>query len=232
MSIRDMKGKVEDKIPVRRVVVSVFDKTGLEELIPGIIRCSSGVQFLSTGGTHGRITQILGSDADRYLTDIGDYTGSPEMEGGLVKTLHPKIHSGILAERNNPDHENFLLGFGADFIDLVVVNLYNFAAVTVADASIEKARGHIDIGGPAMLRAAAKNFPGCAVVCRPEDYKGFLMHLEANAGCTTFNYRVGLARPVFITTGNYDKNIGQYLSGKISQDLPGIRAAYGLDEEE
>ena len=184
MTIRDLKGTVEDKIPVINVLVSVSDKTGLEELIPGLVKVQPDLVIMSTGGTYKTIKGILGSSASKHLIEVAEYTESPEMEGGLVKTLHPKIHAGILGERNNPSHRAYLEAQrgGAVYIDMVVANLYPFQDVvskiqageanpkTGKPYDVESARGNIDIGGPAMIRGAAKNFPSCAVVCNPADY--------------------------------------------------------------
>src|SRR3989344_9074281 len=189
MTIRGLKGKIIDKILIKSVIVSVFDKTGLDFLVSGLMQASPDVTFISTGGTYTRVNDILNvesyfKDDREHVVEISGYTGFPEMEGGLVKTLHPKIHAGILGERNNPAHQAYLqdqLG-GAVYIDMVVVNLYPFKDIvskiqagevnpkTGKPYDFESARGNIDIGGPAMIRGASKNFLGCAAVCDPADY--------------------------------------------------------------
>lgn len=171
MTIRDLKGKVNDRIPIRTALLSVFDKSGLDVLVPGLVELHPDIQFLSTGGTYKEVEKILEQGGpDGYLSEVAQYTGAPEMEGGLVKTLHPLIYGGILAERNNPAHQDYLAQWGGDYIDLVVVNLYPFEKVIEAEnCTFEHARGNIDIGGPTMIRAAAKNFPGCAALTDPED---------------------------------------------------------------
>ncbi len=212
MAIRDMQGKAEDLIPVKNVIVSVFDKTKLELLVSGLVRVNPGIRFLSTGGTYNRVKEILGNSFGANLTEVAEFTGSPEMEGGLVKTLHPTIYGGILGERNNPEHQKFLGGIGGAYIDLVVVNLYPFRQVINSpDATFETARGHIDIGGPAMIRAAAKNFPSCAVVCDPEDYEPILEHIRDNNGQTSLSQRLRLANKAFATTAAYEADIANYM---------------------
>ncbi len=229
MSIRDLKGTVEDKIPIKHVIVSVSDKNGLEEFIPGLIEVSPDVRFISTGGTYGRLMEILGNPSKSRLISVEDYTGVPEMQGGLVKTLHPKVHAGILGERNNETHQNQLvMNFdGAVYIDMVVVNLYPFEDIISQEGvTFEQARGNIDIGGPTMLRGAAKNYPSCAAVCDPSDYTGLLSKIKENDGCTTFTQRLNLAKKVFAVTEKYEKAIRDHFADVIHNDLNGIMACY------
>ncbi|MBN2111843.1 hypothetical protein JW707_01960 [Candidatus Woesearchaeota archaeon] len=230
--IRDLKGKVLDRIPVQNVLVSVFDKSGLEELIPGLVRANPDVGFMSTGGTYKKLKEILGDAAAAHLREVAEYTEFPEMEGGLVKTLHPKIHAGLLGERGNPEHQRYLEGTlsGGVYIDMVVVNLYPFDKVTSApDVTFEKARGNIDIGGPTMIRAGAKNFPSCAVVCNPADYPELLKHIGENGGCITFDRRFRLAVDVFATMARYEKNIAAYFFDHIDK-VGEVRANYKFAE--
>ncbi len=260
--IRDMKAEVNDNIPVKNVIISVFDKSGLEELIPGLIEANSDVRFMSTGGTYTKIKKILGSSAEEHLIEVAEYTEFPEMEGGLVKTLHPKLHAGILGERNNPEHQQYLKNLGKTFefvdnvvkrlfdaevgeeyvvrivernpgvfIDMVITNLYPFDKVTAdPNVTFETARGNIDIGGPTMIRAAAKNFPSCAVVCDPNDYTELVHIVKANNGCTSFDQRAVLAAKVFRTTGTYDTAIGKYTSDGVV-DLEKVRACYTFKKD-
>lgn len=217
MTIRDHQGRVDDLIPVRNVLISVFDKTGLEELVSQLLALNPQVHFLSTGGTYAKIAETLPEQAKSQLIEIAAYTGFPEMEGGLVKTLHPKVHAGILAERNNPHHKKYLTDDlkGAVYIDLVVVNLYPFERVIQdPNVSLERARGHIDIGGPTMLRAAAKNFLGCAALTDPVDYTPFLRKITAQNGATSLPQRLSLASKVFALTTRYDQAIAQFMSDK------------------
>ena len=233
MAIRNVKGEVTDLIRVKNVLVSVYDKTGLESLIPGLIDLNPKVAFISTGGTYSKVKEILGSSHSQNLMEVAEYTGFPEMEGGLVKTLHPKIHAGILGERNNPEHQRYLeqeLGNGV-FIDMVVANLYPFQDVINSGVDFEKARGNIDIGGPTMIRGAAKNFLSCAVVCDPVEYKYVLNHIAAANGTTSFSYRFHLAQKAFKKTAEYDKAISDHLSKKYGFDLSKIRESYNLGPE-
>lgn len=216
-----MKGKVYDKIPVKNVIVSVFDKTGLDIFIPGLIEASPDIRFISTGGTFRKINEILGDFAEKYLIEVSEYTKFPAMDGGLVKTLHPKIHAGILGERNNPIHKEYLEKELKDgvFIDMVVGNLYPFNDVIKRpDSTFEQARGNIDIGGPTMMRAAAKNFPGCMAVVNPGDYEGILTYMKANNGTTHFIQRLKSAAEIYGRTGDYDKLIQCYFLDTIAND--------------
>lgn len=217
MSIRDVKGKVMDRIPIETVLVSVSDKTGLDDFVPRLIGVNPDMMFLSTGGTYKAVREILGDSYEDNLVDVSEYTGFPEMEGGLVKTLHPKIHAGILAERGNPAHEAYLADMDANYIDMVVVNLYPFERiVSNPGTTFEEARGNIDIGGPTMLRAAAKNFLGCAPICDPKDYEAVIRVLEANDGTTGLKDRVRFAARVFEETANYEESIDSYFSGALN----------------
>ena len=232
MTIRDIKGTVKDKIPVRNVLLSVFDKSGLETFVPGLIETCPDVMFMSTGGTYKKLTEMFAASGQtERLMEVAQYTGFPEMEGGLVKTLHPKIHAGILGERNNPAHQDYLQNTlnGGVYIDMVVVNLYPFNKV-IADPAVtfEKARGNIDIGGPTMIRAAAKNFPSCAVICDPIDYSAVLGELRANEGRTSFDTRFALAQKVFSTMGKYDSSISDFWSKQVAVDA---RKCYKFEDD-
>jgi len=192
---------------IKQALISVSDKTGVLEFAQGLV--AQGVKLLSTGGT----AKML-RDAGLAVTEIGDYTGFPEMLDGRVKTLHPKVHGGILARRDLPEHMATLAAHGIPTIDLVCVNLYPFAAtiakpgVTLADA-IE----NIDIGGPAMVRSAAKNYAGVAIVTDPADYPRLLAEMNANGGALTLATRFHLARKAFTHTARYDGMIANWLTG-------------------
>lgn len=212
MTIRDVKGEVDDRIPVNTVLLSVYDKTGLDKLVFGLLEQNPGILFLSTGGTYKAMQQMLGEKAIPSLMEVSHYTGFPEMEGGLVKTLHPKIHAGILGERHNPEHLKYLQDMNGRFIDMVVVNLYPFEKkIAEPGCTFEQARGNIDIGGPTMVRAAAKNFMSCAVVVDPDDYTSILSEVRTNDGCTTFNTRLTLAQRAFNITAKYESQIANYM---------------------
>jgi len=204
--------RVDDRVPVRHALVSVSDKTGLGNFVPQLRRSCPELRFFSTGGTHARLAEILGADAHGHLTAVTDYTGQPETQGGLVKTLDFKIYLGLLTETYNNAHQQDLARTSAVPIDLVVVNLYPFRE-TIANAGVtpEMARGNIDIGGPCMVRAAAKNFLRVAVVVDPDDYATLAEELAAGGGSVSLRTRYRLARKAFAHTAAYDRAIADYL---------------------
>ena len=206
--------QAEDKVLLKRALISTADKTGLDLLIDGLLRINPDLVIYSTGGTFTRIAEIIGPGYQQNLKQVSEYTGHPEMQGGLVKTLDYKIYLGLLSESFNEAHEHDLGATGAERLDLVVVNLYPFEkTVAGADITTEHARGQIDIGGPCMLRAAAKNYLRVAALCEPADYQGFLAILREKGGATTLDDRFLLARKVFAHTAAYDAAIASYLSG-------------------
>ena len=206
--------RCDDVVLIQRVLVSVSDKSGLELLVPGLIQNNPNVHFYSTGGTYNRLSKILGSESTRqYLTKVADYTGQPETQGGLVKTLDFKIYLGLLTETYNPSHQDDLSRTGALPLDMVVVNLYPFqATVTREDVTLEHARANIDIGGPCMLRAAAKNYLRVVPVVDPTDYPEILRELELHGGSLDLASRFMYARKAFEHTAQYDTAISEYLS--------------------
>lgn len=232
MSIRKLKGGVTDKIPVENVLLSVFDKEGLEDFVFNLMDINPGIRFMSTGGTYRRIKEAFAGAYKDNLIEVAEYTGFPEMEGGLVKTLHPKIHAGLLGERNNQDHIEYLektLNKGV-FIDMAVVNLYPFRQVILKEGTtFEQARGNIDIGGPTMIRAAAKNFPSCAVASAPSQYENIIEVIKNNDSSTTFDLRLQLAKEAFKTTAEYENSITLYLS-KPESSLENVRKEYKFVE--
>lgn len=188
--------------PVRRALISVSDKTGILEFAQSL--SSMGVAILSTGGTY----KVL-SEAGLPVTEVSEYTGFPEMMDGRVKTLHPKIHGGLLGRRGTDDA--IMNEHGINPIDMVVVNLYPFeATVAKADCSLEDAVENIDIGGPTMLRSAAKNHKDVAVVTDPADYSRILEELSANNGQLSHATRFDLAIKTFEQTARYDGAIANY----------------------
>ncbi len=207
--------QTDDRVQVGHVLVSVSDKAGLDAFIPRLVEINPEVKLFSTGGTFGCLRDILGSRAGGRLTQVSDYTGQPETQGGLVKTLDFKIYLGLLTETYNDAHRADLQRTGAVAIDMVVVNLYPFEA-TLARPGVtaEEARGNIDIGGPCMIRAAAKNFLRVAPVVDPADYGRIIAELAATGGCTTLALRYELARKAFERTARYDRAIADYLAGK------------------
>ncbi|HEX3170017.1 MAG TPA: bifunctional phosphoribosylaminoimidazolecarboxamide formyltransferase/IMP cyclohydrolase [Burkholderiales bacterium] len=202
---------------IKTALLSVSDKTGLVEFARGLT--NFGVILLSTGGT----AKLL-RDSGIGVTEVSDHTGFPEMLDGRVKTLHPKIHGGILARRDLPAHADALRGAGITTIDLVVVNLYPFAqAVARADCTLEEAIENIDIGGPAMVRSAAKNHAHVAVVTDPADYAAILAEMRAAGGAVGETTRFKLAQKAFSHTAAYDGAISNYLTALGSD---GSRAAF------
>ncbi|UCV18549.1 bifunctional phosphoribosylaminoimidazolecarboxamide formyltransferase/IMP cyclohydrolase [Ferribacterium limneticum] len=192
---------------IKQALISVSDKTGVLEFAQGL--AAQGVKLLSTGGT----AKML-RDAGLAVTEIGDYTGFPEMLDGRVKTLHPKVHGGILARRDLPEHLATIEAHGIPTIDIVCVNLYPFAAtIAKAGVTLEDAIENIDIGGPAMVRSSAKNYAGVAIVTDPEDYAPLLAEMKANAGALQLATRFGLAKKAFTHTARYDSMIANWLTG-------------------
>ena len=192
-----------DRKAIRRALVSVYDKTGLVEL--GKALQKANVEILSTGST----AKTLRS-ADIPVTEVSDYTGFPEIMGGRVKTLHPRIHSGILADQSNPAHLEQIAEHDIAVFDLVVVNLYPFAATIASGANFAECIEQIDIGGPSMLRGAAKNHGSVAVVCSPTQYAK--LHEALEQGGFTAQDRQDLALEVFRTTAEYDLTIANWLN--------------------
>lgn len=210
--------KVPGTVPVRNVLISLADKSGLEELVRGLRSVAPECTVYSTGGTYTAIEEILGSDSDA-LRRVADYTGQPEMQGGLVKTLDFRIYLGLLSERYNSAHREDLRRAGAIEFDLVVCNLYPFEQAAAENgATLEDMRTHIDIGGPTMLRAAAKNFPRVAAVCHPEDYEELISTIGDTKGATTLAYRADLASRVFRYTAHYEAVI----AGSIGRAVHGV----------
>jgi len=193
--------------PVRRALISVSDKRGLIEFAGALAKLK--VHILSTGGT----ARLL-ADNGIPVTEVSEYTGFPEMLDGRVKTLHPKIHGGLLARRDLPAHMAAIGQAGIEPIDLVAVNLYPFAqAVAKPGCTLEEAIENIDIGGPTMLRSAAKNHDSVAVVVDPADYPAVLEEMGKNGGAISAGTRFALAKKVFTHTAAYDAAISNYLTG-------------------
>ncbi len=212
--------KIDDPVRVRHVLISVSDKSGLEGLVPRLREINPDVRFFSTGGTYKRLQELLGASAGRCLTQVSDYTGQPETQGGLVKTLDFKIYLGLLTETYNDAHQSDLKRTDAVPIDMVVVNLYPFKATIAQEGvTVEKARGNIDIGGPCMIRASAKNFIRVASVVDPGDYKAIAEELAASDGCTSLKMRYRLACKAFDHTASYDSAIAAYLAGKSDEQV-------------
>ncbi len=220
MSIRENIYQVIDLLTPSNILVSVFDKSGLEELVKGILESNDEAKFYSTGGTGKKIIEILGINASKNYISVEDFTGAPEMEGGLVKTLHPKIHAGLLAERGNPAHEEYLYktlaqmgGSPGVYFDVFVGNLYPFTSViSKGDATPETARINIDIGGPAMTMASAKNWHSIAVLTSSSQYTEFVQSLKNNDGKISLELRFNLTKQAMKAIGEYRTAIGSYFS--------------------
>jgi len=202
---------MSDRKPIRRALISVYDKERLLEL--GQVLADAGVEILSTGSTAKTL-----SDAGIAVTEVSSYTGFPEIMGGRVKTLHPRVHSGILADQNNPDHLAAIKELDIEPFDLVVINLYPFLKTIISGAKFEDCIEQIDIGGPSMLRGAAKNHGSVAVLCHEHQYDAAIAAVKA--GGFTAEERKNLALEVFRTTAEYDLTIASWLGTTISLEMP------------
>ena len=194
-----------DLVPVRRALISLSDKTGIEELAAGLVR--HGVEIVSTGGTAAKLRE-----SGANVRDIGDLTGFPEMMDGRVKTLHPKVHGGLLGVRDNPEHAAAMAEHDIAPIDLVVVNLYPFLSTVMSGADRDTVIENIDIGGPSRVRSAAKNHQYVAIVTDPADYAALLAELDENGGSTSLALRRKLAAKAYALTAEYDSTISQWFA--------------------
>jgi len=214
---------------IKLALLSVSDKTGLVDFARGLREM--GVRLLSTGGTKRAL-----EEAGIEVTAVEDYTGFPEMMEGRVKTLHPKVHGGLLARRDNPEHLAQAAAHGIEMIDLVCVNLYPFQqTVAKPEVTLEEAVENIDIGGPTMLRSAAKNFAAVTVVCNPARYEGILAEMRASGGEVCEETRRRLALEAFAHTGQYDAAIATWLSQAFSSEqsaFPGYFAPWYVKQGE
>lgn len=208
-----------DRAPLKRALISVSDKTGLIDL--GTALAARGVELLSTGGTAATLR-----DAGLAVRDVSEVTEFPEMMDGRVKTLHPRVHGGLLALRDNADHVAAMEAHGIGAIDLLVVNLYPFEATVAAGADVETCIENIDIGGPAMIRAAAKNHAFVTVLVDPAQYQGFLAQLDENAGETTLDFRRQMAQAAYGRTAAYDAAVSGWMAGPAKVEVPPY-AAFG-----
>ncbi len=193
-----------DLVPVKRALISLSDKTGLEALAAGLAR--HGVEIVSTGGTAAKLRENGAS-----VRDISELTGFPEMMDGRVKTLHPKVHGGLLGVRDNPEHAAAMEEHEIAPIDLAVVNLYPFLNTVMSGADRDTIIENIDIGGPSMVRSAAKNHAHVAIVTDPADYGVLLEQLDVNGG-TTLEFRKKLAAKAYALTAAYNSTISQWFA--------------------
>ncbi|HUU00341.1 MAG TPA: hypothetical protein VM425_02770 [Myxococcota bacterium] len=215
--------QIDDWVRVRQVLISVSDKRGLDILVPGLVSVNAELKIFSTGGTYKRIAEILGADsAAKHLMPVSEYTGQPETQGGLVKTLDFKIYLGLLTEKYNQDHQADLERTDAVPIDMVVCNLYPFEeTVSRAGVTVEQARANIDIGGPCMVRASAKNYLRVASVTDPADYQNLIKKLKSSGGRLDLKTRFGLAKKAFAHTASYDTNISRFLAERADAEVEG-----------
>ena len=193
-------------LPIRRAILSVTDKTGLVEL--GRFLQDRGVELYSTGGTRKKLLE-----AGLDVRSVSDVTGFPEIMGGRVKTLHPNIHAGVLADKDNPEHLETLKELDLAPFDLICVNLYNFAQAVSNALDLKAAVEQIDIGGPTMIRAAAKNFHSVTVLPDPKFYEPLMKEMEQNDGAVSLKFRKDAAAFTFGMTSTYDGMIAEYLTG-------------------
>ncbi|HVI04890.1 MAG TPA: bifunctional phosphoribosylaminoimidazolecarboxamide formyltransferase/IMP cyclohydrolase [Sphingomicrobium sp.] len=196
---------MKDLVPVRRALISLSDKSGLDRLARGL--AGHGIEIVSTGGTAARLRETGAA-----VRDISDLTGFPEMMNGRVKTLHPKVHGGLLGMRDNPEHVAAMAEHGIAPIDLVIVNLYPFLSTVMSGADRDMVIENIDIGGPSMVRSAAKNHAHVAIVTDPDDYAELLGELDSNGGATSIELRRKLAAKAFALTAEYDSTISQWFA--------------------
>src|SRR5215467_4511103 len=206
--------------PISRALLSVSDKAGLTSFASELARY--GVELVSTGGT----AKIL-AEAGLKVIDVAELTGSPEMMDGRVKTLHPKVHGGLLAIRGNKDHAAAMEEYHIKPIDLLVVNLYPFEATVAKGAAFDDCIENIDIGGPAMIRAAAKNHTDVTVVVEPADYAKVLGEMARHTGMVSLELRQHLAAKAYARTAAYDAAISNWFADTLHEAAPDYRAFGG-----
>jgi phosphoribosylaminoimidazolecarboxamide formyltransferase/IMP cyclohydrolase len=197
---------------IKRALISVYDKADLESLVETLGRFN--VEIISSGGTARKIREL----GYKHLIEVSDYTGHPESPGGLVKTLHPKVHGGLLLDRSNPDHKKWMDDNGVMPIDLLVSSLYPFEKVVAEGADLKKASDNIDIGGPTMTRTAAKAsllYDKACIVTSVDQYPEIIRTLDENEGELTTELRKRYALHAFKRTADYDKAIVEYLEEKL-----------------
>jgi phosphoribosylaminoimidazolecarboxamide formyltransferase/IMP cyclohydrolase len=211
---------MSDHRRIERALLSVSDKAGLVEFARAL--AAHGVELVSTGGTGKAL-----ADAGLAVIDVAELTGSPEMMDGRVKTLHPKVHGGLLAIRANAEHADAMRRHGIRPIDLLVVNLYPFEETVARDAAYDDCVENIDIGGPAMIRAAAKNHADVTVLVEPADYAAVLAEMAAHGGATTLALRKRLAAKAYARTAAYDAAISNWFADTLDDPAPDFRALGG-----
>ncbi|TCU16327.1 bifunctional phosphoribosylaminoimidazolecarboxamide formyltransferase/IMP cyclohydrolase [Rhizobium sullae] len=225
MAVTSKKIPAPDKVKVKTALLSVSDKAGIVELARAL--SETGVRLLSTGGTHKAIAA-----AGLAVTDVSEVTGFPEIMDGRVKTLHPKVHGGLLAIRDDAEHQEAMKRHGIEGIDLAVINLYPFEDVRTAGGDYPTTVENIDIGGPAMIRASAKNHAYVTILTDPADYPELLEQLSADAGQTSYAFRQRMAAKAYARTAAYDGMISNWFAEALSIDTPRHRVIGGVLKEE
>lgn len=225
MAVVSKKIPAPDRIKIRTALLSVSDKTGIIELAQALV--SQGVRLLSTGGTHKAIAA-----AGLSVTDVSDVTGFPEIMDGRVKTLHPTVHGGLLAIRDDQEHAAAMKEHGIEAIDLAVINLYPFEEVRAAGGDYPTTVENVDIGGPAMIRASAKNHAYVTIVVDPSDYPALIEALRTNEGQTVYAFRQKLAAKAYARTAAYDTAISNWFAEALDIEIPRYRTIGGVLKEE
>ncbi len=225
MAVISKKIPAADKVEIKTALISVFDKTGIVELAHAL--SARGVRLLSTGGTYKAITA-----AGLAVTDVSEITGFPEIMDGRVKTLHPMVHGGLLAIRDDGEHQDAMKTHGIEGIDLAVINLYPFEEVRAAGGDYPTTVENIDIGGPAMIRASAKNHAYVTILTDPADYAELLEQLSADDGKTAYAFRQRMAAKAYARTAAYDAMISNWFAEALSIDAPRHRVIGGALKEE
>ncbi|MBY5645192.1 bifunctional phosphoribosylaminoimidazolecarboxamide formyltransferase/IMP cyclohydrolase [Rhizobium leguminosarum] len=225
MAVISKKIPTPDKVEIKTALISVFDKTGIVDLAHAL--SARGVRLLSTGGTFKAITA-----AGLAVTDVSEITGFPEIMDGRVKTLHPTVHGGLLAIRDDSEHQEAMKQHGIEGIDLAVINLYPFEEVRAAGGDYPTTVENIDIGGPAMIRASAKNHAYVTTLTDPADYAELLEQLSADDGKTAYAFRQRMAAKAYARTAAYDAMISNWFAEALSIDTPRHRVIGGALKEE
>lgn len=221
--------KIDYSVKINNVLISVSDKSNIETLVNGLVKNNPEVTIFSTGGTFDRIKDLLGDNWGKNLRAVSEYTGQPEMQGGLVKTLDFKIYLGILSETYNDFHNDDLKRTKGVPLDMVVVNLYPFKeTISTEGVTVEDARANIDIGGPCMLRASAKNYLRVVSLSNPTMYDKIVSELEKGYGSITLETRFECAKESFSHTADYDKAISEYL---LKQDVTSVISRYNFQDK-
>jgi len=197
---------MKNSVKIKNAIISCYDKTGLKYFASELVKLNPDIKIYSSSGTYNELKKAV---TGKNLTEVSEYTGTREMPSGLVKTLHPKVHSGILAELEDEQQRKYLESINAVEFDLIVVNLYPFADAS-ASGSIEKARTNIDIGGVSLIEAGSKNFLRVSVVVSPVDYEKLLEAMRKNSGCSSMELRLGLAKTAMGYLAAYLSNISSY----------------------